>query len=607
MLALFVALVMSHDRVIKEERRVTALVELCQEALARLDRRWEALPRRLAPEGAAQHPVARDLDLFAGAERRAALFDLVGTVHTPMGRQTLAEWLLDPASPEVVSARQEAVRELGPLVDWRQDLGVRGRRMLGLPSEVEPFLQWAEGEPWLRAKPWRLWLPRLLCGVTLALVSLNVAGLLPPWWLLAVAANLILSGLLSRMAHAVFDQVAWREKAFREFEGLFEPLAETPFDAPLLGELKERLLVDGVAAHQQMRRLDRIIGFADARRSGLVYLLLEGLTLWDFHVLAALERWQGNVGRRVRSWFVVLGEVEALAALAALHHDHPAWCFPEIRDEGDARIKGVALGHPLFPGDRCVRNDVEVGPPGTFLLVTGSNMSGKSTLLRGIGLNAVLAQAGGPVCAEAFSLPPVRLGTSFRVEDSLEAGVSFFMAELRRLKAIVDEAAACSDVVASSDVVAWRYLFLLDEILQGTNVYERQIAVRHVLSFLMGRGAIGAISTHDLTLAERGELASAVRAVHFTEDYQETQEGPRMTFDYLLRKGVAPTTNALKLLALVGLGEDMDGAAVSLAHDPGYPVGASRGDASPHGAESADAAPEGAGLGEAAPGGPKRR
>jgi DNA mismatch repair ATPase MutS len=175
-------------------------------------------------------------------------------------------------------------------------------------------------------------------------------------------------------------------------------------------------------------------------------------------------------------------------------------------------------------------------------------MSGKSTLLRAIGVNAVLAQAGGPVCAEALTMPPLHLGTSFRVEDSLEAGVSFFMAELRRLKAIVDEAATCGVEKG------WTYLFLLDEILQGTNVYERQIAVRHVLEYLMAQGAIGAISTHDLTLAETEGLAAAARAVHFTEDYRVDEAGPRMTFDYRLREGVAPTTNALKLLALVGLG-----------------------------------------------------
>lgn len=574
-LALFVALVGTHDSVIREERRMAVLAELCQEALGRLERRWETLPVRAAPPEAVRHPLSRDLDLFGEGSRRASLFDLLGTPHTPMGRQTLAEWILTPAPPATVHGRQEAVRELAPQLDFRQDLGVRGRQMLSMPSGVEPFLTWAESEPWMLASAHRIWIPRFLTAVTLGLILLNIAGLLPAWWLLAAAGNLLCTALLGRRAHEIFDQVAWRERAFREFEGLFAPLADARFDAPLLQRLQERLSADGVAAHRQMRRLDRIMGLADARRSGLMYLLLQALTLWDFHVLYALSGWQRSVGRRVRDWFAVLGEVEALSALAALAHDEPSWCFPSITPpSGEARLQARALGHPLLPGDTCVRNDVTVGPRGSFLLVTGSNMSGKSTLLRAIGMNAVLAQVGGPVCAEELSMPSVRLGTSFRVEDSLEQGVSFFMAELRRLKSIVDEAAAVASDAGDGDgkgkasgegPVApttvrgeWTYLFLLDEILQGTNVYERQIAVRHVLFHLMGRGAIGAISSHDLTLAESEGLAEAVRPVHFTEDYRVDADGPRMTFDYLLRQGVAPTTNALKLLALVGLGEGLE-------------------------------------------------
>ncbi|MDY0000392.1 MAG: hypothetical protein RBU30_03760 [Polyangia bacterium] len=563
-LLLFIFLVGRHDRVIRQERRAAVTRDLCEEALARLDRRWDALAPRVAPKEAARAPLSRDLDLFGEGARRASLFDLLGTPHTPMGRQTLAEWLLEPASPAVVRARQEAVRELAPLLDFRQDFGVRGRQMLSMPSGVEPFLAWAEGEPWMLGRAHRVWIPRVLTFVTILLLVLGIAGLLPPWWLLGVALNLLYTAVAGRRAHGIFDQVARRERAFREFEGLFSPIAQGSFQALGLQSLVLRLFVDGQAAHSQMRRMDRIMGMADARRTGLMYLLVQGLLLWDFHVLYALSRWQRGVGRKVRDWFAVLGEVEALMALAALAHDEPSWCFPELVDPGrDAALRARALGHPLLPLDGCIRNDVSVGPTGSFLLVTGSNMSGKSTLLRAIGVNAVLAQVGGPVCAESFSMPPLRLGTSFRLEDSIEQGVSFFMAELRRLKTIVDEASSLAgygtdraEMPASGEGEReWMYLFLLDEILQGTNVYERQIAVRHVLCHLMRRGAIGAISSHDLTLAESEGLTEAARPVHFTEDYRVEPKGPRMTFDYRLRPGVAPTTNALKLLELVGLGE----------------------------------------------------
>jgi DNA mismatch repair ATPase MutS len=197
-----------------------------------------------------------------------------------------------------------------------------------------------------------------------------------------------------------------------------------------------------------------------------------------------------------------------------------------------------------------VANDVAIGPPGTFLMVTGSNMSGKSTLLRAVGANVVLAQAGAPVCAEQLTLPPILLATSMRIHDSLADGVSFYMAELRRLKQIVD---AAREQTADTKRVL---LYLLDEILQGTNTAERQIAVRRVLAHLLAEGAIGAISTHDLQLAADSTLSKAGQTVHFRETIHSESGRQEMTFDYRLREGLATTSNALKLLEIVGLGEE---------------------------------------------------
>jgi DNA mismatch repair ATPase MutS len=228
-----------------------------------------------------------------------------------------------------------------------------------------------------------------------------------------------------------------------------------------------------------------------------------------------------------------------------LRFENPGWCLPEVI-AGEAELAARDLGHPLLPPARRVGNDVIVGPTGTFLLVTGSNMSGKSTLLRAIGINVVLAQAGGPACAAALRLPPVRLATSILVEDSLAAGVSFFLAELLRIKGVVAAAAAAE---ARGAVL----LYLLDEVLRGTNSVERQIAVRRVLRHLLSRGALGAVSTHDLELAAGAGLAEAARPVHFRETLAPGPDGPRMSFDYRLRSGPATTTNALELLRQVGL------------------------------------------------------
>lgn len=550
LLALFVVLVIKHDGVLKELDRREQLWTINGEAVLRLDRKWANLAHLTVPEAVGDDPVARDLDLFHSDGRRASLYQLLGTANTPPGRTTLARWLLQPAEPSEVRARQEAVAELAPLLDWRQELAYRGREMARLPPDTGPFLAWAEGGPWMLVKVWRIWVPRLLVVATMTLVALHIAGVLPAFWLGMIVLNLLYTALQGGPARETFGQVSWRERAFRHFSQLFQPLAETRFEAGRIKTLQQGLVSGGLTAHQQMKRLDAINGYADLRHSGLLHLSLQALTLWDFHVLYALERWQQRVGGAVRQWFDVLGEMEALCALAALRHDHPDWTFPEVAPAagGEARIIAEGLGHPLLPPESCVCNDVTVGPPETFLLVTGSNMSGKSTLLRAIGVNTVLAQAGGPVFAGSLRLAPVDLGTSFRVQDSLEEGVSFFMAELRRLKEIVDQATGRIRTDGRT------LLFLLDEILQGTNVFERQVAVRHVIVHLLDQGALGAVSTHDLSLADAEGLAGAAQPVHFTETYERDADGPHMHFDYLLQPGVAPTSNALKLLEIVGLG-----------------------------------------------------
>jgi DNA mismatch repair ATPase MutS len=281
------------------------------------------------------------------------------------------------------------------------------------------------------------------------------------------------------------------------------------------------------------------------------YTILQALTLWDFHVLFLLEQWQCTNGMHVERWVAALGEFEALMSLASLCHDHPSWAFPVITTEDNPKIVAVGLGHPLLHPEVCVVNDIEIGPPGTFLLVTGSNMSGKSTLLRAIGVNVTLALAGGPVFAQSMSLPRVVLGTSFRVRDSIEDGVSYFMAELQQLKDVIDRAGMCSRETGCM------LLYLLDEVLLGTNVRERQIAVQRVVRYLLEQKTLGALATHDLSLANAPLPSQTCHPVHFSEQFVDGENGPVMTFDYVLRPGLSTTTNALKLLQMVGIDSDI--------------------------------------------------
>ena len=284
--------------------------------------------------------------------------------------------------------------------------------------------------------------------------------------------------------------------------------------------------------------------------AALLHLPIQALTLWDFHIFFGLVRWRARSGRHVRPWLEALASTDALAVLAVAGADQPEWTTPRVDAAAD-RLQAAALGHPLIPDARRVVNDVEVGPPGTTVLITGSNMSGKSTLLRAIGLNTVLAQAGASVCATAFVMPPADVQTSIRVQDSLELGLSYFMAALARLKQVVDAAERSAVLRRSSGQAPGRaMLYLLDEVLQGTNSVERAIAVRAVVRHLLDARAIGVMTTHDLALADEEPLRSAARLAHFTE---QVHPDGTMTFDYRLRPGLATSTNALRLMQLIGI------------------------------------------------------
>lgn len=540
----FVALVGSHRGLKRRERRAAALWRAHDRSEKRVLRRWDELPPT-PPGPTGDHPYAGDLDLFG----RASLYQLVDPAGTPIGRAIMREWLLEPAAPAEIAARQEAVAELTSLTGFRDELAVRQEPLSGArDADVETMLRWAEDEPWLQQRPWLIWAARLVPAVNLALIILHVARGTPLGWIaLPIAFGWLLTVRYGRWVGGTFSRAFSRDRALREYSSLLRLVSDTEFRSPLLARLKAELGADGAPAHHWMRRLERLMELSDIRYSGMAYFPLQSLLLWDFHILHRLERWQAAAGRRVRRWLTDTGEVETLAALARLAHDNPEWTFPEIDEARPPVIRAQALAHPLLPDDVRVANDVEIGPPGTFLLVTGSNMSGKSTLLRAVGTNIVLAQAGGPVCAASLRMPPVSLQTSMRVQDSLEQGLSRFMAELMRLKGVVE---ASREADAAGDRVL---LYLLDEILQGTNTAERQIAARRILEHLLARHAIGAVTTHDLTLADTPALRAAAHPVHFQETVRTDGTGPVMTFDYRLRPGIARSTNALRLMEIVGL------------------------------------------------------
>jgi hypothetical protein len=535
--AAFVALVRWHGALSARHRRAVLRRRINDEALARLARDWDGLPpaEAAAPD---DHPYAADLDVVG----RASLLRLLDTTTTPYGASALTGWLLAPAGPGAVRERQTAAAELAARLDLREELQVLGRLRAGDRADPEPFLRWAEssGVPdgWRMLRIWGWAGPALV----LALAGLWLAHVVAaPLWIPALALNGIVGLVLGGGVESALSPARSHQGVLAAYADQLALLGRSDFEGARL----RHLTAGGSEAMRLLRRLDSIVGFAIPPASPL-YLPFQAAFLWNVHVLAAVGRWRARAGGRARGWLGGLGELEALAALGGLAHGHPAWAWPALDPDAE-RLEAVALGHPLIEPARRVDNDVAVGPPGGVLLVTGSNMSGKSTLLRALGTNAVLAAAGAPVCATSLRLPPLRVWTSMRIADSLERGVSHFLAEVQRLKRIVEAAEAAS---ADGGVPV---CYLLDEVLQGTNTAERQVAARAILAHLAAQRAIGAVSTHDLTLADDPATAALTRLVHFRETITSDGDGPAMTFDYRLRSGLATSTNALRLMELVGL------------------------------------------------------
>ena len=553
LVVLFVVLVVRHRRARQNERWHSELAQVAREARYRRLRNWDGLeqPSPAAPE---DHPYADDLDVFG----HASLYTLLGTTATRPGADTLVDWLLAPAPASTVRERQAAVQELTPAIEFRDELHAAGR--IAGPVEMEEIaslLEWAEAPTWLVEERVVMWAAVVLPLATIVTIGIHVAGMAPFLWMVPMVLTLLLIVILTVRPHGLFGRIqedfaraSNGETGLRRYHELIARIAEQRFEASLLTEHRESLNPDGEAAADALARLFHLVEMSDLRFNGQLHFPVNVLTLWDVHILVRMERWKEIHGRNLRGWMEALGRVDALSALAGLAHCHPDWVFPEVGRTDPKILDAEQLGHPLLNPETAVRNDVEVGPPGSLLLVTGSNMSGKSTLLRALGANVVLAGAGGPVCAASMRLPTVDLRTSMRIRDSLEEGISYFMAELQRLKSVAEAAGAARDVPV---------LYLLDEILQGTNTAERQIAARRILRHLLDQETIGAVTTHDLTLADAPDLRERAVFVHFGESLEVRAGGPPIAFDYRLRPGIATSTNALRLMEIMGFAAQDDG------------------------------------------------
>ena len=540
----FATLAMAHDRILRRRDRRQAAVSWRQAGLDRIFDRWAGQGDAGAAFQAAadDHLYAADLDLYG----RGGLYQLLCAARTPVGQVTLAAWLQSPASAAVARQRQAAVAEIAPLVDLRQDLALVATTVREEVRE-EALMAWAlrAGAPALagpRLGRWRAGLAAVALA-TVAAAVLWAAGISGAWpFVAAFVVGYAMSRGLREPVSVILAGVDHRADELASLAALMARLEREQFRSPALAALRQALETEGVPASRRIAQLRRLVDLLEQRRNQLAGLLMAPLQA-TAQLALAVEAWRRAVGPAVVRWMTAVGELEALVSLAGFAFEHPDFPFPEILDGAsgaDAPIfDAQALGHPLIPAARRVVNDLRLGGELRLLVVSGSNMSGKSTLLRTVGVNAVLALAGAPVCARGLRISPVVVGATLRINDSLQAGKSRFYAELTRLKLIVDRAGAAPPL-----------LFLLDEILHGTNSHDRRIGAEAILRGLVARGATGLVTTHDLALAEvAGTLGPRAANVHF-EDHLEAGV---MTFDYRMKPGVVRKSNALELMRAVGL------------------------------------------------------
>jgi hypothetical protein len=519
------------ERALQRARRAKAFYD---RAVGRMENRWAGSGSQGEALRDPNHVYADDLDLFG----RGSLFELLSTARTATGERTLASWLLAPGQHAEVTARQGAVMEMSSRLDLREDLAVIG-------EDIRAALDDRRLAVWGARPPVRFFAGARWVALGLALVAAVAVGAwllgrvtLRPFFYVAVV-EIIFAMAIRKQVGEVTDSVNTPARELRLIALLLDRLERETFTSPALVALRARLsATTGVRATEHIRRLERLVEWKEWAHNQ-IFAVVAAPLLWVPQFAMAIEAWRQECGPHVADWVAAVGEFEALGSLAAFAYERPDAVFPQLLDGPEPHYEAVALGHPLIPAKDAVANDVLLGEQTPLWIVSGSNMSGKSTLLRAVGLSVVMAWAGAPVVARELRLSRLRIGASLRANDSLADHRSRFYAEITKLKDIVEAAGSKQQV-----------LFLLDELLSGTNSHDRRIGAEALIKGLLKRGAIGLATTHDLALAEIAEgMDSRAKNVHFEDQF----ESGKIAWDYKLRPGIVKRGNALELMRAVGL------------------------------------------------------
>jgi len=485
------------------------------------------------------HPYAVDLDLFGPF----SVFQYMNRASTALGRQKLAHWLTQPAQPEAIKERQQATAELKDMLDWRQHFQAYGMEAEDELEEIKMLESWLEMPPYVSNQQWLVAMLYFIPMWSVIAIALWILYL--PWYLailLFLPAIWILRKYVERV-NKTHVQTTHAEKALAHYSRLINHIEGHQFESPLLHKLQLEFTDGSHTASEAIQRLSYIISQLNVRYNAFA-IILNVLGLWELHWVYRLERWKAAMKTHLPSWFEAMAAFEALSSYGNLFYNNSDWVMPDIHLK--PQVEAQEIGHPLIHRDKRVCNSLTIPTNGHIKLVTGSNMAGKSTFLRTLGINAVLAMAGAPACAEQLKLPPLSVYTSMRTQDALHESTSSFYAELKRLKVIIEAV----EETAGHHPPQLQTFFLLDEILKGTNSNDRHTGSKALIQQLIRSRGSGVIATHDLEL---GSLeATADGAIENLRIEVEIEDG-QLHFDYKLKKGVSQSFNATLLMKRMGI------------------------------------------------------
>jgi MutS domain V len=531
--AIYVVLAIVHESVLRSRTNSETAVAYYRRGVARMEDRWAGTGETGDRFRDPKHNYSDDLDLFG----RGCLFELLSTARLPMGENKLADWLRFPSPIPLVVDRQKLIAELRGNLELREALAVMGAE-LRVRLNPESLVRWAEGRRTLPTGALRMLIAVLSASAVAALVFYFAT--LKYWPLLIVLIlETLLFGSLQKRAEAIASEISANAEGLILFSRILQRLEQEPFQSERLQQFIAALKADGDTASHAIRKLARLVFWIDARDS-VIGRFLDVTVLYTIQTAFAADAWRRRWGARMHVWTNLVGEMEALLSLAAYSFEHPQDPFPEFAaEDSPAFLDGEELGHPLIPSSQCVRNSVRLDENTRVLLISGSNMSGKSTFLRTVGINAVLANAGAPIRGKSLRLSPLVVGTRIHISDSLQEHRSNFYTEILRIRQVFELMNGGRPL-----------LFLFDELLEGTNSKDRRIGADGVMRALLDGGAIGIVTTHDLALTE---ITHSLRPIARNAHFQDFVEDGKMRFDYKLQEGVVAKSNALELMRLIGL------------------------------------------------------